>query len=60
MLHVLREFLRVFFIMGTVLVPILYWLLGIVNLRNQNQIQGKKEQRYLVDRVGSEDPKFRL
>jgi|tagenome__1003787_1003787.scaffolds.fasta_scaffold16199053_1 hypothetical protein len=60
MLHVLREFLRVFFIMGTVLVPILYWLLGIVNLRNQNRIQGKKEQRYLVDRVGSEDPKFRL
>jgi hypothetical protein len=60
MLHVLREFLRVFFIMGAVLVPILYWILGIVSLRNQNRIQDKKEQRYLVDRGGSEDSKFRL
>lgn len=60
MLHGLREFLRVFFIMGAVVVPILYWIIGIVSLRNQSCIQEKREPKHHFDRSESEDHKFWL
>lgn len=60
MLHGMREFLRVFFIMGTVLVPILYWLLGIISGHNQGRVQDKKERGTRVDQSESEDHEFWL
>ena len=43
MVHVVRESLRVLFVVGTTVLPILYWLLGRAELGVNRQISKRKE-----------------
>ncbi|MDQ3834924.1 MAG: hypothetical protein M3315_15165 [Actinomycetota bacterium] len=41
MTHIVRESLRVLFVVGTVMLPILYWLLGRVDQGIQKRVREK-------------------
>jgi hypothetical protein len=41
MAHIVRESLRVLFVVGTVILPILYWLLGRVDQGLQRRVREK-------------------
>lgn len=43
MLDVVKEALRVFFVVGIVLIPILYWISGKAAGRNQNRARNEYE-----------------
>ena len=43
MLDVVKEALRVFFVVGIVLIPILYWISGKAAGRNQNRARNEDE-----------------
>jgi len=47
MAHIVRESLRVLFVVGTVILPILYWLLGRVDQDLQRRIREKGTSPYL-------------
>jgi hypothetical protein len=47
MAHIVRESLRVLFVVGTVILPILYWLLGRVDQGIQRRIREKGTSPYL-------------
>lgn len=44
MVHVVRESLRVLFVVGTTVLPILYWLLGRAELGVNRQISKRRKE----------------
>ena len=54
MAYIVREFLRVLFVVGTAVLPILYWLLGRIDQGMQRRIWQKGKEGANSESYGEE------